>query len=219
MRLGKREGRKRGLRMASQGTAEESKLHSEECEAGRVTRLSFFSNFYGITDITSLFFKVFKLCIYCGNNFFLHLLPILNASKFVFAYGYIHLAITFYSTTVFLSALSVGVLFLRNSFMVIKALTVTEADAALLTFPRSNRSVGHLKPAPSRPKASNFSLPELFARPGSVAHSQKRLEVPERGCPWRASLWMSGKSWWRKPLAASLTQGVILRGVPQSLSL
>lgn len=56
MRLGKREGRKHALRMASQGTAEESKLHSEECEAGRVTRLSFFSNFYGITDIISLFF-------------------------------------------------------------------------------------------------------------------------------------------------------------------
>lgn len=47
--------------------------------------------------------------------------------------------------------------------MLIKALTVIEADAALLTFPRTNQSTGHLKPAPSRPKASNFSLLELFA--------------------------------------------------------
>lgn len=29
---------------------------------------------------------------------------------------------------------------------------------------------------------------------------------------------MSGKSWWRNPLAASLLLGVILKGVPQSLS-
>lgn len=83
-------------------------------------------------------------------------------AKFVFAYIYIYLVLTFYSTTVFLSALSVSVLFLRKSFMLIKALTVTEADVALLTFPRTNQRVGYLKPVPSRPKASNFSLLELF---------------------------------------------------------
>lgn len=86
-------------------------------------------------------------------------------AKFVFAYVYVYLALTFYSTTVFQSALSVSVLFLRNSFMLIKALTVTEADVALLPFPRTHQRVGHLRPVPSRPKASNFSLPELFARP------------------------------------------------------
>lgn len=71
MRLGKREGRKLGLRMASQGTAEESELHSEECEAGRVTRLSFFSNFYGITDIISLFFIKFLSYVFTVAIIFL----------------------------------------------------------------------------------------------------------------------------------------------------
>lgn len=49
--------------------------------------------------------------------------------------------------------------------MLIKASTVIEADAALLTFPRTNQRVGHLKPVPSGPEASNFSLLELFTHP------------------------------------------------------
>lgn len=97
-------------------------------------------------------------------------------AKFVLACVYVCLALTFYSTTVFLSALSVSVLFLRNSFMLIKALMVIEADAALLTFPRKPE---HWSPEASTLQAKGFQLFAARVVCRSVAHSQRRLEVPE----------------------------------------
>lgn len=81
-RLGERGGRKARIQNGLSRTAEESKLHSEECEAAGVIRLNFFSNFYGMTDITCLFLisllnDVFAVTVLI----LLHLLSILNICK------------------------------------------------------------------------------------------------------------------------------------------
>lgn len=95
-----------------------------------------------------------------GQYIFLRLL-----AKFAFAYFSVSLAFILYSTIMFLRALSVSILFLRKSFTLVRAITVIGADVALLTFPRANRRVSHLKPLPSGPEASNVSLLELCAHP------------------------------------------------------
>lgn len=63
-------------------TAEESELHSEECEAAGVMRLNFFSNFYGINDITGLFLiSLFNYVFTVAVLILLHLLSVLNICK------------------------------------------------------------------------------------------------------------------------------------------
>ena len=53
---GRRGGRKDQAGKGLSWTAEEPEIHPKECEARGVTRLNFFSIFYGKTEIIDLFY-------------------------------------------------------------------------------------------------------------------------------------------------------------------
>lgn len=70
----------------------------------------------------------------------------------------------------------------------------------------------------ARPKASCISLPELFPHPGKYGPLPEKAGTARelRSSEW--SLWMSARSWWINPLAASSPiRGMTPRWVPQGL--